>query len=54
VQIECRAWGFRLVKDLSISIAEASVSEVGVVDQIDIHGGVGGMYGRSVHNLNSA
>ena len=39
MQIECRAWGFRLVKDLSVSIAEAGVSEVDVADQIDIHGG---------------
>ena len=43
VRIECRAWGFRLVKDLSVSIAEASVSDVGMVGQIDIHGGVGGI-----------
>lgn len=37
VQVECRTWGFRLVKDLSVSIAEVSVSDVGVVGQIDIH-----------------
>ena len=43
VRIECGAWGFRLVKDLSVSIAEESVSDVGTVGQIDIHGGVGGI-----------
>jgi hypothetical protein len=34
-----KAWGFRFVQDLTIGSAERGMLDIGVICQIDIHGG---------------